>query len=189
VPDDFTIAGTQRNVPGHIQSREGFIMVKHILVAVSNDANCAALRSAIKQARENDARISVIHVVDWMPRYLVAESQDIGAILNCLEAQGRQIVAEVAQKLDESGCCGEAHMVMLSSGDFTVGKAIANFARKIDADMIVIGKAKSSWWRWFSEDVSTEVRKHIATALFIASSIKRPAQPMVKPLAQLSMSH
>ena len=164
-------------------------MVKHILVAVSNDANCAALRSAIKLARENDARISVIHVVDWMPRCLVAESQDIGAILNCVEAQGREIVAEVQQKLDECGCRGDVHMVTLASQDFTVGKAIANFARKIDADMIVVGKGKSAWWRWFSEDVSLEVRKHIATALFIASNARRPAQPVAKPLAQLSVSH
>lgn len=162
-------------------------MVKHILVAVSNDANCAALRSAIKLARENDARISVIHVVDWMPRFVVAESQDIGAILNCLEAQGREIVAEVEQKLDESGCRGDVHMVTLSTQDFTVGKAIANFARKVDADMIVIGKAKSSWWRWFNEDISVEVRKHIATALYIASNVKRPVQPVAPSLAQLSV--
>jgi nucleotide-binding universal stress UspA family protein len=162
-------------------------MVKHILVAVSNDANCAALRSAIKLARENDARISVIHVVDWMPRFVVAESQDIGAILNCLEAQGREIVAEVEQKLDESGCRGDVHMVTLSTQDFTVGKAIANFARKVDADMIVIGKAKSSWWRWFNEDISVEVRKPIATALYIASNVKRPVQPVAPSLAQLSV--
>jgi len=160
-------------------------MVKHILVAVSNDANCAALRSAIKLARENGARISVLHVVDWMPRFVVAESQDIGAILTCLEAQGREIVAEVEKKLHESRCHGQVHMVTLATQEFTVGKAIANFARQIDADMIVIGKAKSSWWRWFNEDISTEVRKHAAAALHVAANSRRTAAP----LAQTLLSH
>jgi nucleotide-binding universal stress UspA family protein len=159
-------------------------MLKHILVAVSNDANCAALRSAIKLARENDARISVLHVVDWMPQFIVAESQDVGAILTCLEAQGREIVAEVTNKLEESGCRGDVHMVKLSTQDFTVGKTIASFARKIDADLIVVGKAKSSWWRWFSEDVSTEVRLHATAVLHVASNTRRIARSIAHSLLQ-----
>lgn len=163
-------------------------MVKHILVAVSHDPNCAALRSAIKLARENDAHVSVLHVVDWMPRFLVAESQDFGAMLSCLESQGREVVAEVAQKLEESGCRGNTHMVTLSTQDFTVGKAIANFARKVDADLIVLGKAKSSWWRWLDEDVSSEVRQHAVAPLYIASSAKRLARSIVRPFARLALS-
>ena len=164
-------------------------MIKHILVAVGHDANCAELQSAIKLARENDAHISVVHVVDWMPRFILAETQDFGALINCLEAQGREVVAEVTQKLNESGCRGEAHMITLSVQEFTVGKAIASYARKVNADLIVLGQAKSGWWRWFQEDISSEVRQHAVTPLhLIASNTKRAARSIWRPFARLAVS-
>ncbi|GLQ51814.1 universal stress protein [Dyella flava] len=164
-------------------------MIKHILVAVGHDANCQALQSAIKLARENNAHISVVHVVDWMPRFILAESQDFGALINCLEEQGREVVAEVTQKLNESGCRGEAHMITLSVQEFTVGKAIASFARKVDADLIVLGQTRSSFWRWFQEDVSSEVRQHAVTPLHVTgSNAKRAVRSIWRPFARLAVS-
>jgi nucleotide-binding universal stress UspA family protein len=161
-------------------------MVKHIVVAVSNNADCAALRFAIQFAREHDAYISVLHVVDWMPQFAMAESQDFGSLISCLEGHGREIVAEVSRKLEEAGCRGEAKMVTLCIRDFTVGKAIASFARKVDADLIVMGKGKTGWWRWFGEDTCAEVRRHAETKLLFASDAKPSACPMAKPFARLA---
>ncbi|RDS81134.1 universal stress protein [Dyella monticola] len=164
-------------------------MVKHILVGVSHDADCAALRFAIGQAREHNAYISVLHVVDWMPQMIVAECQDFGPMLACLQEHGREIVGNVSRKLEDSGCRGEAKMITLSVKDFTVGKAIATFARDIGADLIVLGKAKSAWWRWFGGNVYAEVQRHSDANLFFASSAKTLARTISRPLARLALSH
>jgi len=164
-------------------------MIKHILVAVSHDADCAALRFAIGQAREHDAYVSVLHVVDWMPQVIVAECQDFGPMLACLQAHGQDIVGDVARKLDDAGCRGQAKMITLSVKDFTVGKAIANFAHEVGADMIVLGKAKSAWWRWFGGNVYSEVQRHSDTKLLFASGAKTLARTIARPLARLAMSH
>ncbi|WP_243048218.1 universal stress protein [Dyella sp. RRB7] len=154
-------------------------MFKHILVAVSHNADCAALREAMALARKHDAQITALHIVDWIPRYVTADIADFGIMLDHLEKQGREIVDQVAALLEKAGCRGSAKMMTLAAGDFTIGKAIADIALDIDADLIVVGKATSGWWRWFEEDVSSETRRCAAVPVFMSSPRKQ-----ISPVAQ-----
>jgi nucleotide-binding universal stress UspA family protein len=145
-------------------------MFKHVLVAVNAISGCSPLASAIDVVLEYNARISALHVVDPTPCFVSASEYDISMIVETLQAQGRDIVAQCARLLGEAGCCGDARMITLPMAGFTVGRTIAAVADDASADLIVLGQGESAWSRCLRENVTSEVRRHTSAPLQIASA-------------------
>jgi nucleotide-binding universal stress UspA family protein len=144
-------------------------MIAKILVAVNASTTDTLLASAMEVARKHDARILALHVVDPTPCYIGPADYDVGMMVETLEAHGRDLIAHVANVLDEHACEAETRMVMLPLSGSTIGRLIATMAKEADADLIVIGERKPAWWRWLSEDVASEVRSHTGTPIQIVS--------------------
>jgi nucleotide-binding universal stress UspA family protein len=158
-------------------------MFTRILVAVSASSADAVLESAIEVAKKYDARIFALHVVDPTPCWMGPLDYDFGIIVQALEAHGREIVTRMADMLDDHACPAETRMVTLPISGQSVGQAIAAAADTSGADLILLGERKSGWWRWLSEDVASEVRRHTNTPIqtvsgrVIGSPMRRGATP------------
>ncbi|SAL50771.1 universal stress protein [Caballeronia udeis] len=138
-------------------------MFTRILVAVSASSVDTVLESAIEISKKYDARIFALHVVDPMPCWMGPLDYDFGLIVQALEAHGREIVTRMADVLDGHSGLNETRMVTLPISGQSVGQAIASAADSSGADLILLGERKSGWWRWMSEDVASEVRRHTNT--------------------------
>lgn len=140
-------------------------MFTKILVAVSASSVDTVLRSAIDIARKYDARILALHVVDPTPCLTGPIDYDFGLIVQALETHGHEIVTRVTEVLDDHSRPAETRTVTLPITGFSVGRAIASAADTSGADLILLGERNSGWWRWLSEDVASEVRRHTSTPI------------------------
>jgi nucleotide-binding universal stress UspA family protein len=141
---------------------------KHVLVAVSASSRDAVLASAIEVAREYDARVCALHVVDLRPCFIASIEYDFGLIVEALQAQGREIIAQSARVLNEAACSADTRLVALPNPGVMVGPTIAAVAKETGTDLIVLGKRKAGWGRWLSENVSSEVRRHTSVPILVA---------------------
>jgi nucleotide-binding universal stress UspA family protein len=145
-------------------------MFTKILVAVSASSPDSVLASAIDVARKYDARIVALHVVDPTPCVVGSVDYDFGAVIEAMEAHGREIVTHVKNVLDDHARPAETRMVMLPITGSTIGRVIASCAEESGCDLILLGERESGWWRWLSEDVAADVRRGTGTPIQIVSS-------------------
>lgn len=145
-------------------------MQKHILVAVGPEFSHAALTLGIARARECNARLTALHVVDRMPFWAVSSvPYDCGAALQYLEEQARQVEKRTLQAIRASSVDGACVTMDLPNG-MTLARVIAQAAREFDADLIVVGRRKAANWRFWEERVSDAVSRHSNRRVLIASN-------------------
>ncbi|SAL75314.1 Universal stress protein family protein [Caballeronia peredens] len=145
-------------------------MQKHILVAVGPSGSHAALALGIARARECNARLTALHVVDRMPFWAISSVQhDCGAALAFVEENARDVEKRTLQALRASSVNGVC-VVMDLPDSTTVARTIAQAAREFDADLIVIGRTKGTHWRFWEERVSDAVSRHSNRRVLIASN-------------------
>lgn len=142
-------------------------MFTRILVAVSANSVDTILESAIDTAKQHDAHVFALHVVDPVPCWMGPMDYDFALAVQLLERHGREIIAQAASVLEEYSCPGETHMVTLPMAGQTLGQAIANAAESAGADLIILGQRKSVWWRLLGQDVASEVRRSTNTPIQI----------------------
>jgi nucleotide-binding universal stress UspA family protein len=152
-------------------------MQKHILVAVGPGLSHAALSLGIARARETNARLTALHVVDRMPYWAVSSVQyDCGAALAFIEEQAREVEKRTLQAIRASSVNGAYVMMDLPDG-MTLARTIAQAAREFDADLIVIGRTRTMGWRFWEERVADAVSRHSNRRVLIASSHADDAAP------------
>ena len=109
-------------------------MYKHILFATDfSPESRHALVAAVDMAQLHDAQLSIIHVIDYVPA-----SQLDG---------GLSVVPDLEQKINESvreeliGCAAEIPLTLQHEhiGSGSPKREITDYARAIDADLIVLG--------------------------------------------------
>jgi nucleotide-binding universal stress UspA family protein len=144
-------------------------MFTKILVAVSASSVDTVLESAIDIAKKYDSRIFALHVVDPTPCVMGPCDYDFGLVLEAMEAHGREIVTQTTDVLNDHSRPAETRMVTLPISGSSVGRAIASAANTSGVDLILLGERKPGWWRWLSEDVASEVRRHTNTPIQIVS--------------------
>jgi len=107
----------------------------HILVPVDgSEPSNAALREALKLAREQGAKVCLTHVYERI-QHVVAE----GAIdlTPALRRQGEQLLEEALTRAREAGV--EATTALVAAGDRRIPAAIVDQAAAAGADLIAIG--------------------------------------------------
>jgi nucleotide-binding universal stress UspA family protein len=145
-------------------------MQKHILVAVGPSFSHAALTLGIARARECNARLTALHVVDRMPFWAVSSVQyDCGAAMAFIEQQAREVEKRTLQAIRSSSVNG-ACVTMDLPGSSTLARTIAQAAREFDADLVVIGRAGAVNWRFWEECVADAVSRHSNRRVLIATN-------------------
>lgn len=121
-------------------------MYNHILVAVDgSDTSNLALREAIKLAKDQQASLRLVHVVDETPAYMAIDNstiQDpelISEVKKALHAAGQNVLATSAAVVREAGIEADTVIKVVETLGPHIYDAIEEEAMRWPADVIVIG--------------------------------------------------
>ncbi|OAJ53511.1 universal stress protein [Paraburkholderia ginsengiterrae] len=116
-------------------------MYKRILVAVDgSETSSRALTAAVELARESDARLQPLYVVDMPLMSYDVPGYDPSYVRDALVEDGRHVLADAAARMASRDVTGSPRMVEtdLMSGD-DIARSIQLAARKFGADVVVMG--------------------------------------------------
>lgn len=121
-------------------------MYNHILVAVDgSDTSNLALREAIKLARDQQALLRLVHVVDESPAYMAIDNSTIqdpelmAEVKKALHEAGQNVLAASAAVAREAGIEAETVLKVVETIGPRICDAIEEEAVGWPADIIVIG--------------------------------------------------
>ena len=114
-------------------------MYRKILVPLDGSPTSQqGLKQAIRLARDDRARLRLVHVLDETPALgMLDEGVDLGPFLHDLEKRGREILGRAKRLAEKSGV--EADTAMAESAGGPAADAILRLAKKWGADVIVMG--------------------------------------------------
>jgi nucleotide-binding universal stress UspA family protein len=116
-------------------------MYKHILVAVDgSDTSNLALQEAMKLAKEQQAALRLIHVVDETPAYMTMDTAyALADFQKAMRAAGQKVLATSAATAREAAIEVDTKFVILEVLTQRICDAIIDEAKRWPADLIVIG--------------------------------------------------
>lgn len=116
-------------------------MYKQILVPVDgSDTSNLALKEAIKLAKEQQAALRLIRVVDETTVYMMAEtSYPIADYLKMMREAGQKVLSTCAMTAQEAGIKVDTKLVVIESLTQRICDAINEEAKRWSADLVVIG--------------------------------------------------
>jgi nucleotide-binding universal stress UspA family protein len=116
-------------------------MYKHILVAVDgSEISNSALHESIKLAKEQQAALRLIHVVDGSPVYMVAETPyPIPDFEKAMRESGQTILSTSEKVALAAGIKPETKLAVIVTPTRRICDVIAEEANSWPADLIVIG--------------------------------------------------
>ena len=116
-------------------------MYKHILVAVDgSDTSNLALQEAIKLAKEQQAALRLVHVVDETPAYMTMDMPySIADYQKAMREAGQKVLATCAAAARQAGTEVDTKFVVLELLAQRICDAISEEAKRWPANLIVIG--------------------------------------------------
>jgi nucleotide-binding universal stress UspA family protein len=116
-------------------------MYKHILVAVDgSDTSNLALRESMKLAKEQQAVLRLVHVVDETPAYMTMDTAYVLAdFQKAMREAGQKVLATCAATAREAGIEVDTKFVIPEVLTQRICDAIIDEAKRWPADLIVIG--------------------------------------------------
>ena len=116
-------------------------MYKHILVAIDeSDTSDLALREAIYLAKDQNAVLRLVHVVDLTPVYLTVEAPyPYLEYQKAMEDAGEKILASRATRVREVGIEVEVKLITIKMFGERTYDVIEEQSKQWPADLIVIG--------------------------------------------------
>jgi nucleotide-binding universal stress UspA family protein len=116
-------------------------MYKHILVAVDgSDTSNLALQEAMKLAKEQQAALRLIHVVDETPVYMTMDTAyALADFQKAVREAGQKVLATCAATARQAGVEVDTKFVILEVLTRRICDAINEEAKGWPADLIVIG--------------------------------------------------
>jgi|SRR5665647_675788 len=116
-------------------------MYKHILVAVDgSDTSNLALQEAMKLAKEHQAALRLVHVVDETPAYMTMDTAyALADFQKAIREAGQKVLATSAATARRAGIAVDTKFVILEVMTQRIGDALIEEAKGWPADLIVIG--------------------------------------------------
>lgn len=116
-------------------------MYKHILVAVDgSDTSNLALQEAMKLAKEQQAALRLIHIVDETPVYMTMDTAyGLADFQKAMREAGQKVLATCAATARQAGVEVDTKFVILEFPTRRICDAINEEAKDWPADLIVIG--------------------------------------------------
>jgi nucleotide-binding universal stress UspA family protein len=114
-------------------------MYKQILVAVDgSDTSNLALQEAMKLAKEQQAALRLVHVVDETPAYMTMDTAfALGDFQKAMREAGQKVLATCAATARQAGVEVDTKFIVLQTQ--RICDAIIEEAKRWPADLIVIG--------------------------------------------------
>ena len=114
-------------------------MYKQILVAVDgSDTSNLALQEAMKLAKEQQAALRLVHVVDETPAYMTMDTAfALGDFQKAMREAGQKVLATCATTARQAGVEVDTKFIVLQTQ--RICDAIIEEAKRWPADLIVIG--------------------------------------------------
>ena len=113
-------------------------MYQRIMVAVDgSDTSNHGLREAIHLAKDQKAKLAIIHVIDIV--VVVGEGQFPGAYVEATREMARETVEQARQTAVAAGIEPEIQAREIVTTGYHVADTIAQFARDWKADLLVVG--------------------------------------------------
>jgi nucleotide-binding universal stress UspA family protein len=115
---------------------------RRILVAVDGStASAKGLREALRLAKAERARLSILHVVDEYPAFAALDGLMAGApgadLVPALREGGKRVLARAKSTAEKAGVPAKAILREMLSGP--AAYPIVREAKKVGADLIVLG--------------------------------------------------
>ncbi|AXF12657.1 universal stress protein UspA (plasmid) [Paraburkholderia graminis] len=115
-------------------------MYKKILVAVDgSETSARALAAALDLARESDARLQPLFVVDVPLLTYDVPGYDPSYVRNALVEDGKRALADAAALMAASGVKGPPRLVETELAADDIAHRILAAAQEFDADVVVMG--------------------------------------------------
>lgn len=116
-------------------------MYKHILVAIDeSDTSDLALREAIYLAKDQNAVLRLVHVVDLTPVYLTVETPyPYADYQKAMEEGGEKVLASRAKMAREVGIEVESKLTTIKMLGVRIYDVIEEQSKQWPADLIVMG--------------------------------------------------
>jgi len=116
-------------------------MYKHILVPVDgSDTSNRALAEAMKLAKEQQAALRLVHVVDETPAYMTTDTAyALADFQKAMRDAGEKVLATCAATARQAGLEVDTKFVILEVLAQRICDAINEEAKRWPADLIVIG--------------------------------------------------
>jgi nucleotide-binding universal stress UspA family protein len=116
-------------------------MYKHILVAVDgSDTSNLALQESIKLAKEQQAALRLVHVVDETPTYMTMDTAyALADFQKAMREAGEKVLATSAATARQAGAEVDTKFIVLQAVTQRICDAIVEEAKRWPADLIVIG--------------------------------------------------
>lgn len=115
-------------------------MFKHILVAVDGSKTAQqALDEAIKLARQWQAQLRIVHVVDMVTLSWPESGYDATEVYESFRKEGRKVIEKAEETARAARVAAETKMIELDKLALHVADLIAAEADTWPADLIVIG--------------------------------------------------
>jgi nucleotide-binding universal stress UspA family protein len=116
-------------------------MYKHILVAIDeSDTSDLALREAIYLAKDQNAVLRLVHVVDLTPVYLTVETPyPYTDYQKAMEEGGEKVLASRAKIVREVGIEVESKLITIKMLGVRIYDVIEEQSTQWPADLIVMG--------------------------------------------------
>jgi nucleotide-binding universal stress UspA family protein len=145
-------------------------MYTHILVAIGPSLSDSALATAMTRARDCNARLTALHVVDFAPWWAVVTRESSSAdTLAVIEDHARAVTRHCAQRIERAGIDGSARSMPLPPSGLGLGEAIANAATELGVDLIVLGGEAETGWRHGKARLRNIVCARVKCDVLIAS--------------------
>lgn len=114
-------------------------MFKRILVAIDGSGTAAkGFQTALKFAKDQTAELNVLHVVDERGPVMYPEGGAfVSEMIELLRESGKKILAQAEQEAAQVGV--KCNTMLVETMGLPVAEVIVNTAKKIPADVIVLG--------------------------------------------------
>ncbi len=123
-------------------------MYKRILVPIDGSATSAgALDAALKLAREHDAELKPLYVVDAPPLMFSGAAFDPSILRDAFVKDGGLVIADATEKMQREGVKGTTLVLEVNPVGDDIAQQITRAARAFDADLVVMGTHGRRGWR------------------------------------------
>ncbi|MGE5771641.1 MAG: universal stress protein [Hyphomicrobiales bacterium] len=116
-------------------------MYKHILVAIDgSDTSNLALQESMKLAKEQQAALRLVHVVDETPTYMTTDTAyALADFQKAMREAGQKVLTTCAATARQAGVEVDTKFIVLQTLTQRICDAIIEEAKRWPADLIVIG--------------------------------------------------
>jgi nucleotide-binding universal stress UspA family protein len=132
---------------------------KNIMLAIDeSNTSQLALQEAIKLAKNLNAKLNIIHVIDETALNQVDEFLEFDSLWNAYREAGKELLERIDNQLKSSGLTFTSRLIELKPLGGRLAEKIVSVAQALPADMLIIGThGRRGFSRFFLGSVAENI--------------------------------